>query len=633
MGSVYERIDQKSVITTLLAAGVVAATAFFVYRKRKDAKSKHSEDKLEDRMGVFYFLSLEPAKSEKECSSVEEKEKAEEKEKKSIPAEDSTNLNEKAKPASEPAAQPSEEAKPETAPPAQPEAKASEKKPARKTPEWVSLYNKAKTEFNAGKYEEALALFTQAIDSSPSGNAQLKTLIYSRASCLKKLNRIEESLSEYTKCIELDPKYRRAYMARAGLYKAQGDLENSLRDFSFEYLLETIEAGDLQPTPQDFEAVVQELAARHCQDEIDRRYASSFAFSLPSAQFMKLYFLTLRSERAAQYNTLKLSEEELSKRIEAGAEAEPSLGDLYLMRGGLRKSKGAFEAAYADFCEAAKEEAKCSDRSHALLEKATFLTLSGDQKEARKIFEALFDEGMREVNLLVKFASCLLELGDETRAHALFDEAVSANPKEVDAWFHRGQMRLIEGDLKRAKEDLQRVAKLNPNHEMAFVQLGFCFAQEQRFDMAIENMKRAVSCQDCPAAVFVHYGEMMNMMTRLGEAEELFKKAIEKDRTWPYSYVNLATLELQARNDYLKAFEYLEKAIQVDGTCVAAFVQRAQLYMLMQENAKASEDLEKAMAQCRTSSDLKQVCGMKISLQFQTEALEKFQQLTKAEAV
>ena len=120
---------------------------------------------------------------------------------------------------------------------------------------------------------------------------------------------------------------------------------------------------------------------------------------------------------------------------------------------------------------------------------------------------------------------------------------------------------------------------------------------------------------------------------RLGEAEELFKKAIEKDRTWPYSYVNLATLELQARNDYLKAFEYLEKAIQVDGTCVAAFVQRAQLYMLMQENAKASEDLEKAMAQCRTSSDLKQVCGMKISLQFQTEALEKFQQLTKAEAV
>lgn len=611
----------------------MAATAFFVYRRRKDAKSKQNDEKLEDRKTAFRLSALESAKLEKECSSTEEGKKEEEKtETKSIPVQDSANLNEKAEPTPEPSAKPQEEGKPEAAAPAQSEVKPSEKKPARKTPEWVSLYNKAKAEFNAGKYEEALSLFTQAIDSSPAGNPQLKTLLYSRASCLKKLNRVEESIREYTKCIDLDPKYRRAYLARAGLYKAQDDLESSLRDFSFEYLLETIEAGDLQPTPQDFEAVVQELAARHCQAELERRYASSFAFSLPSAQFMALYFLTLRSERAAQYNALGLSEEELSQRIAAGG-GGAALGDLFLMRGGLRKSRGDFQAAFEDFCEAAKEEAGCSDRSHALLEKATFLTLSGDQRAARAIFEALFEAGLREVNLLVKLASCLLELGEEARAHALFDEAVAAFPKEVDAWFHRGQMRLLEGDLKSAREDLQRVCKLNPNHEMAFVQLAFCYAQEQRFEPAIESMKRAVSCQDCPAAVWVHYGELMNMMARLGEAEELFKRAIEKDKTWPYSYVNLATLELQARNDYLKAFEYLGKAIQVDASCVAAFVQRAQLYMLMQENEKASEDLERAMAQCRTSSDLKQVCGMKISLRFQTEALEKYQQLTKAEAV
>lgn len=58
MGGVYERIDQKSVITTLLAAGVVAATAFFVYRRRKDAKSKHNEDKLEDRIVLVFHHDL-----------------------------------------------------------------------------------------------------------------------------------------------------------------------------------------------------------------------------------------------------------------------------------------------------------------------------------------------------------------------------------------------------------------------------------------------------------------------------------------------------------------------------------------------------------------------------------------------
>lgn len=570
---------------------------------------------------------------ERECLSREEEKEKEEQEKKSIPVENSINRSEIAEPPSEQPSKSQVEEKPETASPSQPEVKISEKKAARKSPAWVSFYNQAKAEFNAGKFEEALSLFTQAVEASPSGNPQLKTLLYSRASCLKKLNRIEESIAEYTKCIDLDAKYIRAYLARAALYKTQHALESALRDFSFAYLLETIHSGDLQPTPQDFEVVVQELSALHCQAEIDRRYASGFAFSLPSAQFMSLYFLTLRSERSAQYNTLKLSEEELTRRIDANCEENATLGDLFLMRGGLRKSQGAFEAAYSDFCEAAKAERRCSDRNHALLEQATFLTLSGDQKAARAIFESLLEGGLREVNLYVKLASALLEVGEETRAHSLFDEAVAKFPKEVDSWFHRGQMRLLEGDLAGAREDLQRATKLNPNHEMAFVQLGFCWAQEQRFDQAMENMNRAMACHECPAAVFVHYGELMNMMMQLGKAEELFKRAIEKDKTWPYSYVNLAMLELQARNDYPKAFEYLEKAIQVDFSCVAAFVQRSQLYMLMQENEKAGEDLEKAMAQCRTSSDLKQVCGMKISLQYQSEALEKYQQLTKAEGV
>lgn len=53
----YKRLDQKSVITTLLAVGVVATTAFFVYRKRKNAKNKHRDEKLEEGIVFFIFLS------------------------------------------------------------------------------------------------------------------------------------------------------------------------------------------------------------------------------------------------------------------------------------------------------------------------------------------------------------------------------------------------------------------------------------------------------------------------------------------------------------------------------------------------------------------------------------------------
>ena len=59
--------------------------------------------------------------------------------------------------------------------------------PAKKSTSFVELYNGAKKLFNAQKYEEALIQFNKAIEASPANNSQMKTLIYSRASCLKKL--------------------------------------------------------------------------------------------------------------------------------------------------------------------------------------------------------------------------------------------------------------------------------------------------------------------------------------------------------------------------------------------------------------------------------------------------------------
>ena len=57
----------------------------------------------------------------------------------------------------------------------------------KKTIPFVELYNSAKKLFNAQNYEEALVQFDKAIEVSPSANSQMKTLVYSRASCLKKL--------------------------------------------------------------------------------------------------------------------------------------------------------------------------------------------------------------------------------------------------------------------------------------------------------------------------------------------------------------------------------------------------------------------------------------------------------------
>ena len=62
--------------------------------------------------------------------------------------------------------------------------------PTKKSPSFVELYNSAKKLFNAQKYEEALDQFGKAIEASPENNSQMKTLVYSHASCLRKLVRV-----------------------------------------------------------------------------------------------------------------------------------------------------------------------------------------------------------------------------------------------------------------------------------------------------------------------------------------------------------------------------------------------------------------------------------------------------------
>ena len=72
---------------------------------------------------------------------------------------------------------------------------AEEPAPAKKSPTFVELYNNAKKLFNAQKYEEALDQFNKAIEASPENNSQMKTLVYSHASCLRKLVHVVPSLS------------------------------------------------------------------------------------------------------------------------------------------------------------------------------------------------------------------------------------------------------------------------------------------------------------------------------------------------------------------------------------------------------------------------------------------------------
>lgn len=140
----------------------------------------------------------------------------------------------------------------------------------------------------------------------------------------------------------------------------------------------------------------------------------------------------------------------------------------------------------------------------------------------------------------------------------------------------------------------------------------------------MESIKKAQKCNNNKAQVLNHSGEMYLGMGRVQEAEELFKKAEKEDPRWAYSYINHAVLVLQMTQDFIQCAKLLDKAITVDPSCVTAYLQKAQLHMLLQEWENAKDALERGLKEARTSTDLHQVFAMKETVKYQLEATEKY---------
>ena len=88
---------------------------------------------------------------------------------------------------------------------------------------------------------------------------------------------------------------------------------------------------------------------------------------------------------------------------------------------------------------------------------------------------------------------------------------------------------------------------------------------------------------------------------------------------------------LQTTQDYLKASELLKKAIQIDPSCINAYIQLSQLHMLLQEWDDAKSVLDEAFKQAVSSSDLISVCSSQESLTYQFKTLQKYQASLKAD--
>lgn len=85
--------------------------------------------------------------------------------------------------------------------------------------------------FKAGKYQEAVDVYTRALAVDPSNKGTNSKILQNRALCYTRLKKYAPAIADCTRALELDPSYTRARKTRAKALGESGSWEEAVREY------------------------------------------------------------------------------------------------------------------------------------------------------------------------------------------------------------------------------------------------------------------------------------------------------------------------------------------------------------------------------------------------------------------
>jgi tetratricopeptide (TPR) repeat protein len=96
----------------------------------------------------------------------------------------------------------------------------------------IALKNRGNDEFKTCQYLESIATYTEALSFCPLKYESDRAILYAnRAASKIKVERKASAIDDCTKAVKLNDKYVRAYLRRAKLYEETDKLDESLEDY------------------------------------------------------------------------------------------------------------------------------------------------------------------------------------------------------------------------------------------------------------------------------------------------------------------------------------------------------------------------------------------------------------------
>ncbi|KAJ6216945.1 hypothetical protein RDWZM_008102 [Blomia tropicalis] len=426
----------------------------------------------------------------------------------------------------------------------------------------LELKNKGNECFRLSKYEDALKLYTEAIQICPvDRNKELSTFYQNRAACYENLKQHEKVVEDCSNAIKNDKLYVKAYLRRG---KAN-EILNRYEDAAFDY------------------------------------YVASCSSAFQNSDHMKLLFEVL--EKFAY-----------GKAREVMAKRTVNTFQIYLFRHIINKFSR----------DPLKFKSKISNNynevvTNLLKDDSNDDSLDLDLKLLKGTIEMLIGKNESGEERLRK----IVDTCEENDYKINSEKIDSTNP---DVYYIRSQMHLISKSFENAINDLNKSIEFDPNFACAIGQKLYIEYQQSMMlnnfikkNSIIEEFEKAVNKFPKSNELLLLYFQILLSNNETKKAESFINKALENDDTDPTLYVYRALVYVE-EGDLEKTREYLDKALKIDSKCSFAYEIYADLCSKLENMKDASSYLESAINCSTTFEDVKNLILKHKSLELQNKA-------------
>ncbi|KAA0713111.1 Mitochondrial import receptor subunit TOM70 [Triplophysa tibetana] len=486
-----------------------------------------------------------------------------------------------------------------------------------------SAKNKGNKYFKAGKYEQAIQCYTEAISLCPKEHkADLSTFYQNRAAAYEQQMKWTEVIQDCTWAVELNPRYVKALFRRAKALEKLDNKKECLEDVTAVCILEAFQN---QQSMLLADKVLKQLGKEKAKDKYKNREPL-----MPSPQFIKSYFSSFTDDIISQpYQKGEKKDEDKDKEGEAAEVTESS--------GYLKAKQYMDEENYDKIISECTKEVESGGRytAEALLLRATFYLLIGNASAAQPDLDRVInmDDAFVKLraNALIKRGSMYMQQQQPQLSTQDFNMAAVMDPRNADVFHHRGQLKILLDQVEEAVGDFDECIKLRPDSALAQAQKCFALYRQaytgnisSQVQKAMDGFEDVIRRFPKCAEGYALYAQALTDQQQFGKADDMYDKCIELEPDNATTYVHKGLLQLQWKQDLEMGLELISKAIEIDNKCDFAYETMGTIEVQRGNLDKAIDMFNKAINLAKSEMEMAHLYSLCDAAYAQTEVAKKY---------